>query len=146
LVLEVRASAESSDLTAVGPALDRLHDLGVRASLARVGALDTTVDALRVLPIEMAVLDGTLTQPLPETASAARTRIMLNALLGALRELDIAVIASDVDDERTVDRASQLGCTLAVGRTFGDWRPDPLRPIRDGPPGRPPDPAQVITI
>ncbi|WP_312628203.1 EAL domain-containing protein [Pseudofrankia sp. BMG5.37] len=140
LVLEVRATAHSSDLMAAAPTVGRLRDLGVRISLAEVGAPDTGVDALRVLPMDIAVLDTAVTGPLGETRDDVRTTVMLTSLLDAFRQLGVVVTAGGVNDERADERATRLGCILGIGRLFGDWQADPPRLARGRPPGRRPDP------
>lgn len=125
LILELSATARTADLITAVPTLDQLRELGVRIALAQLGAPDTTVDALRVLPLDLVVLDGRLTRPVSGDREDHRTAVLLSALLGGLHKLGTTTVATGVDDQPAADRARRLGCALAIGQTFGDWRADP---------------------
>ncbi|ADP84440.1 diguanylate cyclase/phosphodiesterase [Pseudofrankia inefficax] len=124
LVVELSATTRTRELRTAAPTLRHLRRLGVRISLTRLGAPDTTLDALHLLPLDLAVLDTSLTHPPSSTEEGRRADLVLTALLDLLRGLGVA-LAATVDNARAAHRAHQLGCAFATGPPFGDWQPDP---------------------
>ncbi|OHV35294.1 GGDEF domain-containing protein [Pseudofrankia sp. EUN1h] len=139
LVLELVGTSRTPDLHATARSLGRLHDLGVRISLARVGTTDTAPDALRILPVDMIVLHESLIAALTGTRHEPATAALSHGYLTAALRLGLTVIADGVADESTAARVHGIGCRQAAGRLFGDWHPErsgglaAIRPRRQSP-------------
>ncbi|WP_131804078.1 diguanylate cyclase [Pseudofrankia sp. BMG5.36] len=138
LVLKLAGTSRAPDLHTTARALRRLHDLGVRISLAEVGTTDTIPDALRILPIDMVVLHESLIAALSGTLYDPATAALSHAYLTAALRLGLTTIADGVADECTAACAHDIGCRQASGRLFGDWHPErPGVPAETRPRGQP---------
>ncbi|MBL7624143.1 bifunctional diguanylate cyclase/phosphodiesterase, partial [Frankia sp. AgB1.8] len=122
LVLGVEATSQAPDLAAAARELEHLRALGMSISLAHLGRYDTSLSALRVLPADIVVLDSSFTEVVVGSRHEPRTAVLLNALLTAVRQLGLTVVAAGVNDEAAAARVRELGCALASGHLFGGVR------------------------
>ncbi|WP_256789457.1 EAL domain-containing protein [Frankia sp. AvcI1] len=125
LVLDIRGTGRDRDLDATAAVLTRLHRAGVRISLAEVGSADTTVDSLRLLPVDLITLHPAYTALWVDRSTQYRLRILTDAFLATVIDLGIEVIADGVDSRSTARRLLERGCHLATGDIVDNRAPPP---------------------
>jgi len=94
------------------PALERLHDLGVRLSVDDFGTGYSSLSYLRRLPIDEVKIDKSFVLSMstdPGTSTIARSIIDLAHGLG------LRVVAEGVEDELTRDLLTKMGCDFLQG-------------------------------
>lgn len=102
--------------------LAALRDSGVSIALDDFGAGQTSLAALRRLPLSAVKLDRSLVRGLPagtEDAAVAR------AIIGTAHALGLAVIAEGVETEAQRRFLAEAGCDEAQGHLFGGAMPAP---------------------
>ena len=107
--------------------LAALRDTGVSIALDDFGAGQTSLAALRRLPLSSVKLDRSLVRGLPDgTEDAALAR----AIITAAHALGLAVIAEGVETESQRRFLAEAGCDEAQGHLFGGAVPAvALRPL-----------------
>ncbi|KQC36230.1 diguanylate cyclase domain-containing protein [Frankia sp. ACN1ag] len=130
LVLDIRGTSRDRDPDTTAEVLTRLHRAGVRISLAEVGSADTTVDSLRLLPVDMITLHPAYTALWVDRSTPDRLRILTDAFLATVIDLGIEVIADGVDTRSTARRLLERGCHLATGDIVDNRSPPPATAAR----------------
>ena len=129
LVLEVREKPALRDLARPKAFLCAAKKMGVRIALDDFGAGDSSIVALRQLPIDVVKLDRSLLA----IGDDALAEPYLRALVELISGLGIRVVAEGVENESMLAKLQGLGVGYAQGYLFG--RPLPLRSVLEEPPG-----------
>ncbi|MCM3920902.1 EAL domain-containing protein [Frankia sp. AiPs1] len=138
LVVEITETSRIDDLHGAREVLDEVRALGVAVALDDVGAGNSTLAAMHLLPVDVVKLDRTLLEPPQDGGRAAamrRSMIILAHALGAI------VVAEGIEREGQIAELEELGCELGQGYFFARPGPLPLSPIRPWPPAGGPLPG-----
>ena len=115
LCLEVTETALIEDARPMLPALRELKNLGVRIAIDDFGAGSSSFGLLRMLPLDLIKVDRVFIQGIVERPD---DRAITAAVISLAEELDIAVIAEGVEDERQHRELIELGCRFAQGYLY----------------------------
>jgi EAL domain-containing protein (putative c-di-GMP-specific phosphodiesterase class I) len=121
LMLEIPHDVSLRDHASALSGLVTLHDLGVRIALDNYGTGSATLANLRQPTIDVIKLD----QSFVTNLLGIRNRRILNAVIGLANDLGTLLIATQVDDHRTLDDLVTLGCRHGQGILFA-----PAVPLR----------------
>ena len=80
------------------------------------GAGAAAFQYLRALEVDVVKIDGVYVR---EALTKPRGKAFLKAMVGLCRDLDIAVVAEMVEDEKTVTFVRECGVQFAQGHLFG---------------------------
>lgn len=105
------------------PALDRLHEMGVRLSVDDFGTGYSSLAYLRRLPVQEIKIDLRFVQGM---ATDADDRAIVEAILGLARHFAIDVVAEGIEAHQTVEQLRELDCEAGQGYYFSR----PLPPDR----------------
>ncbi|RRR99167.1 putative bifunctional diguanylate cyclase/phosphodiesterase [Glycomyces terrestris] len=105
------------------PALDRLHEMGVRLSVDDFGAGYSSLAYLRRLPVQEIKIDLRFVQGM---ATDDDDRAIVEAVLGLARHFAIDVVAEGIESHQTVEQLRELHCEAGQGYYFSR----PLPPDR----------------
>lgn len=111
LELVVTESQLMADVTHVRGVLDKLSRLGVRLVLGDFGAGQSSLSHLKHLPVNALSLAPTLVR---EAVSAGQQPV-LKAVIDMAHSLNLAVIASPVEQPAQLRLLKNLGCDIAQG-------------------------------
>ncbi|WP_197024660.1 EAL domain-containing protein [Cellulomonas sp. KRMCY2] len=112
LVLEITESVIMTDVDHAHRVMAALHDLGIRLHIDDFGTGQSSLHALRTLPVDALKIDGSFIRELTEID---RTAELVGVILTMGRALGLEVIAECVETREQADRLSALGCTDAQG-------------------------------
>jgi len=122
LYLEVTESFLIKDTERIAPALQRLRDLGVKIAIDDFGGGSSSLSYLSVLPVDVIKIDRLFIDGLPASSD---DRAIVSAVLSLAEELDIAVIAEGVENDRQHWELRELGCRLGQGYLYSKPKPAP---------------------
>ena len=135
LEIEITEHALIQDLAQARAVLDKVRDLGVSLALDDFGTGFSSLHHLRELPFDKLKIDRSLLRGLDTDHDSAR---FVAAIVVLGQALGLEVTAEGVEDEATLARVRELGCTYAQGYLFG--RPAPAATVfRIAPSMRAPD-------
>ncbi|MDA1366876.1 EAL domain-containing protein [Glycomyces algeriensis] len=97
------------------PALDRLHEMGVRLSVDDFGTGYSSLAYLRRLPVQEIKIDLRFVQGM---ATDADDRAIVEAVLGLARHFAIDVVAEGIEAHQTVEQLRELQCEAGQGYYF----------------------------
>ncbi|MDN3240939.1 putative bifunctional diguanylate cyclase/phosphodiesterase [Glycomyces tritici] len=97
------------------PALDRLHEMGVRLSVDDFGTGYSSLAYLRRLPVQEIKIDLRFVQGM---ATDADDRAIVEAVLGLARHFAIDVVAEGIEAHQTVEQLRGLQCEAGQGYYF----------------------------
>jgi diguanylate cyclase (GGDEF)-like protein len=97
------------------PALDRLHEMGVRLSVDDFGTGYSSLAYLRRLPVQEIKIDLRFVQGM---ATDADDRAIVEAVLGLARHFAIDVVAEGIEAHQTVEQLRELDCEAGQGYYF----------------------------
>jgi diguanylate cyclase (GGDEF)-like protein len=120
LYVEVTESSLIDDAGRIAPALQILRDLGVKIAIDDFGGGSSSLSYLSVLPVDVIKIDRLFIDGLPESSD---DRAIVAAVLSLAEELDLAVIAEGVENDRQHWELRELGCRLGQGFLYS--RPKP---------------------
>jgi diguanylate cyclase (GGDEF)-like protein len=115
LTIEITETPRSTDLAVAGAILTELVARGVQIALDDVGAGHTTLEALRILPLQLIKLDRTLVCP----TSHGRDAAVRDGILAIAASLRIAVVAKGVETLDQLAEVNATACRYGQGRVFG---------------------------
>jgi diguanylate cyclase (GGDEF)-like protein len=126
LELEITESALIEDLQRTLDTLRRIKALGVSIAMDDFGTGYSSLSTLQAFPFDKLKIDKSFVDKI---GSRQQASVIVTAVLGLGRSLDIPVLAEGVENE--VQRAflTSEACQQAQGYLFG--RPQPLSAIRD---------------
>ncbi|MBI5106413.1 MAG: EAL domain-containing protein [Solirubrobacterales bacterium] len=124
LTVEITESAAMSDPLRVEPALQELHDAGVRIAVDDFGAGYSSLTRLRRLPVQVLKIDRSFLQGVPEDGEAAA---IVTAIVELAAALGMEAVAEGVETEAQREFLIGIGCPLAQGFLLG--RPAPAADV-----------------
>ena len=92
--------------------LERLHKLGCKLALDDFGTSYSTLAYLRRLPLDELKIDKSFTMGMAADASDA---LIVRSTIELAHKLGLAVIATGVEDEATLNQLRELGCDAVQG-------------------------------
>ena len=116
LWFEITESAKIKDLEATNDLIQILRKAGHAVCLDDFGAGATAYQYLRALKVDVVKIDGVYVR---EALTAPKGKTFLESMAGLCRELDIAVVAEMVEDERTAAFVRECGIQYGQGYHFG---------------------------
>jgi diguanylate cyclase (GGDEF)-like protein len=120
LVLEITESS-ILDIDVARPAIERLHQIGVRIAIDDFGTGYSALSYLAQLPVDFLKIDRSFVAALehagPEEAIAA-------AIVDLARRLDLTTIAEGIETSSQLRRLASLGCDLGQGYHIARPAPD----------------------
>lgn len=119
LVLEITESRPIVELGATIATIHRLRSLGVRIAADDFGAGNTSIRALRALPLDIVKIDQVFTQNLQDPLD----RDLLAIVLQAARHLQLDVVLEGIETEDDWAIAKTLDIDLFQGYLFGHPQP-----------------------
>jgi diguanylate cyclase (GGDEF)-like protein/PAS domain S-box-containing protein len=126
LKLELTESALMADPTQALQVLTALCELGVRIAIDDFGTGYSSLGYLKRLPAHELKIDRTFVADMAETE---RDHVIVRSTIDLGHNLGLAAVAEGVEDQRTLDLLSGLGCDLAQG--FFLSRPLPADKVAD---------------
>ena len=113
--IEITETAHIEDLKSTEYVLRALKTLGVGLWLDDFGTDHSAIDHLLCFPIDGLKLPGTFVRPLP---SEKRCRAIARNLIRLAHDLDLAVIAEEVEHQDQLDFLLEQGCEYVQGFLF----------------------------
>jgi EAL domain-containing protein (putative c-di-GMP-specific phosphodiesterase class I) len=104
-----------NDTQTVRNVLCELKDAGVNIALDDFGTGFSSLSHLRDFPIDKVKIDKSFVQTL---AQDHQTRLIVQALIGMARNMDIDVVAEGVETDEQRTLLMQMGCKLGQGFLF----------------------------
>jgi diguanylate cyclase (GGDEF)-like protein/PAS domain S-box-containing protein len=120
LYIEVTESSLIEDAGRIAPALQLLRELGVKIAIDDFGGGSSSLSYLSVLPVDVIKIDRLFIDGLPDSSD---DRAIVSAVLSLAQELDLAVIAEGVENDRQHWELQEMGCTLGQGFLYAKPRP-----------------------
>ncbi|WP_261554637.1 putative bifunctional diguanylate cyclase/phosphodiesterase, partial [Frankia tisae] len=127
LVVEITETSRIDDLQGAREVLDEVRALGVAVALDDVGAGNSTLAAMHLLPVDVVKLDRTLLEP-PQ--DGGRVTAMRRSMITLAHALGAVVVAEGIEHEGQIAELEELGCELGQGYLFARPAPLPLAPTR----------------
>ncbi len=116
LEVEVTESAFIADIDQAIRVLDRLADIGVRATIDDFGTGYSSLSYLRRLPVRAVKIDRAFVDSLGEDANA---RLIAEAIVSLGRTLKLETVAEGIETEEQAAFLRGIGCDLAQGFLYG---------------------------
>jgi diguanylate cyclase (GGDEF)-like protein/PAS domain S-box-containing protein len=120
LEIEITENALIDDSRVVRSVLEGLRALGLTVALDDFGTGFSSLYHLRELPFDKVKIDKSFMRALDTDAESAR---YVAAIIGLCHALGLDMTAEGIEDEPTMQRLRELGCTYGQGYLFG--RPVP---------------------
>lgn len=120
--LEITETAPLLDPSGTAAVVRQLQSLGVSVAIDDLASGYSTLGSLRWLPVDVVKVDRTLIAGIDADIRAA---IILSAIVTVARELDIALVAEGVENDREAAVLLSLGCNHAQGNYLGRPMPGP---------------------
>ncbi|GBC86408.1 Putative cyclic-di-GMP phosphodiesterase YlaB [bacterium HR12] len=128
IVLELTEHERVTDYAALGSALQRLRELGVRVAIDDAGAGFASLRHILDVRPDIVKLDVTLTRGI-DTDHARRALAV--ALISFAEEMRITIVAEGIETDEELRALRELGVRFGQGYHLG--RPGPLRAEAPGP-------------
>jgi len=112
LTLEITESSVMNDFDTALAALQQLHDLGVRLSVDDFGTGYSSLAYLQRLPVHEVKIDKSFVIPMSVSPSAAA---IVRAIVDLAHNLGLSVVAEGVEDERSRQALTMMGCDSMQG-------------------------------
>jgi diguanylate cyclase (GGDEF)-like protein/PAS domain S-box-containing protein len=119
LYVEVTESSLIEDAGRIAPALQVLRDLGVKIAIDDFGGGSSSLSYLSVLPVDLIKVDRLFIDGLPDSSD---DRAIVSAVLSLAAELDLAVVAEGVENDRQHWALQEMGCRLGQGFLYAKPR------------------------
>lgn len=119
LELELLESVLVDDVERVVEIMRSMKNLGLRISLDDFGAVYSSLNQLRYLPVDNLRIDKTL---IHEIVADEPSRAIVTSIISLAKSLDIGVIAEGVENEGQLQLLNEWGCEEAQGFLFGPSR------------------------
>jgi EAL domain-containing protein (putative c-di-GMP-specific phosphodiesterase class I) len=113
--IEITETAQIEDPAATADVLVALKELGVSIWLDDFGTGHSSIDHLQLFPLDGIKLPGAFIKPLPD---GDRSRIITRNLIQLAHDLDLPVIAEEVERQEQLDYLLELGCEYIQGFLF----------------------------
>jgi diguanylate cyclase (GGDEF)-like protein/PAS domain S-box-containing protein len=119
LYVEVTESSLIEEAGKIAPALQVLRDLGVKIAIDDFGGGSSSLSYLSVLPVDLIKIDRLFIDGLPDSSD---DRAIVSAVLSLAEELDLAVVAEGVENDRQHWELQGMGCRLGQGFLYAKPR------------------------
>jgi len=116
LEVEITENALIHDSKMARGVLDGLRAMGLTVSLDDFGTGYSSLYHLRELPFDKVKIDKSFMRALATDAESAR---YVGAIIGLCHALGLEMTAEGIEDEPTLRRLRELGCTYGQGYLFG---------------------------
>jgi EAL domain-containing protein (putative c-di-GMP-specific phosphodiesterase class I) len=116
LTLELGETAALEHRDAVGDAIRRLRNLGVKFSLDNFGVGPSSFTNLHLMPYDRLKIDRSLISNMSDTG---RGRDIVQAIIGLAHNLSMEVVAEGVETPGQAAQLSKLWCEYSQGYLFG---------------------------
>ena len=126
LVIEVTETAAARGGTSVGSFFSGLRGHGFGVAVDDFGSGNTSLKALRDVPIDFLKIDGSLIRELP---SSPRDQEYVRAFSVVAHATDIAMVAEHVEDGETMGLLAEYGVEYAQGYHLGRPEEFPAEPV-----------------
>jgi diguanylate cyclase (GGDEF)-like protein len=120
LTLEVTETTIMRDMPAACERLEEIKALGVRVAIDDFGTGYASLSHLQRMPVDILKIDRSFVAALHD---GARSRELLQAILGVGRALSLAVVAEGVEDNDQLSVLEEMGCEMAQGFLLGEPSP-----------------------
>ncbi|GLY02867.1 bifunctional diguanylate cyclase/phosphodiesterase [Actinoplanes sp. NBRC 101535] len=120
LCIEITEHTVMSDPTTTIDALNRLRELGVKASIDDFGTGYSSLSYLKLLPVDELKIDRSFVADMVTDSSS---HALVASAVDLAHNLGLAVVAEGVEDPATAAALAELGCDTAQGYHFA--RPVP---------------------
>ncbi|MCU1431701.1 MAG: Sensory box/GGDEF family protein, partial [Actinotalea sp.] len=120
LVLEITESVIMADPAAAREVMTALHAMGIKLHVDDFGTGQSSLNALRTLPVDALKIDGSFIR---ELVATERTRELVGVILYMGKVLGLDVIAECVETPEQADRLQAMGCANAQGWLYGKALP-----------------------
>jgi diguanylate cyclase (GGDEF)-like protein len=124
LTLEVTETTIMRDMPAACERLEEIKALGVRVAIDDFGTGYASLSHLQRMPVDILKIDRSFVAALHD---GARSRELLQAILGVGRALSLAVVAEGVEDNDQLSVLEEMGCEMAQGFLMG--KPSPAQTV-----------------
>jgi diguanylate cyclase (GGDEF)-like protein len=122
LRVEVTENAVMTDVDRATVVLARLHHLGVQLALDDFGTGHSSLQRLKLLPVDELKIDRSFVMSMEEDH---RDAAIVQAAVGLGRRLGLRVVAEGVETERARNRLAELGCDVLQGYIVSRPLPEP---------------------
>jgi diguanylate cyclase (GGDEF)-like protein/PAS domain S-box-containing protein len=112
LILEITESVIVNEPEAAREKLTELQRAGIRVHIDDFGTGQSSLHALRTLPVDALKIDGSF---IAELVQVARTDALVRTIIAMGESLGIDVIAECVETEQQAARLREMGCGSAQG-------------------------------
>lgn len=119
LCLEITETSLLRDTSPIHSTLGRLKALGVRIALDDFGSGSSSLELLRLLPIDLIKIDRIFINGIGEDSN---DRAIVAAVISLAGALGLSVIAEGVETERQRDELRELGAGFAQGFLYSPAR------------------------
>jgi diguanylate cyclase (GGDEF)-like protein/PAS domain S-box-containing protein len=117
LMLELTENALMRDTKEAAAALEELKALGVRLQVDDFGVGFSSLNRIKVLPIDAIKIDASFVRSIEQDAVIATTIIALTRCMG------LGVVAESVETQAQADKLLALGCEVMQGHLYGAAMP-----------------------
>lgn len=124
--LEVTESALENDMATIVPLIHSIKKLGFKVSLDDFGSGFSSLNTLRLLPIDVLKIDRAFLQ---ESGSSARSKTIITNVVNMAKEMDIVVVCEGVETKDQLDFLRQTGCDIIQGFYYS--KPIPYQEFLD---------------
>ncbi|WP_197520432.1 putative bifunctional diguanylate cyclase/phosphodiesterase [Paraburkholderia tropica] len=119
LTVELTESALLDDLENVGAVTRALRSRGIKVTLDDFGTGLSSLSHLRQIGFDAVKIDASLIKELGKSAGGPDGRVVVTAIIGLARSLNIDTIAEGVEDAETASLVRSASCSLGQGFFFG---------------------------
>jgi diguanylate cyclase (GGDEF)-like protein/PAS domain S-box-containing protein len=120
LAIEITESVIMAEPTEARAIMDALHGLGLRLHIDNFGSGHSSLNVLRVFPVDGLKIDGSFVRELgvvAETTALVRTVVSMGDALG------VDVVAECVETTQQADELRTMGCTAVQGWLYAEAQP-----------------------
>jgi EAL domain-containing protein (putative c-di-GMP-specific phosphodiesterase class I) len=122
IMFEITESAAIQDLDLVSKYVSHLRSSGYKVCLDDFGAGAAAFQYLQKLPVDYVKIDGQYTR---RVAGSERDRLLLKNLANMCKDLGIAVIAEQIEEQEQAEIMRDMGIVLGQGFLFAKPSPKP---------------------
>ena len=120
LILEITESVVMDQPDAARQIMTDLHAAGIQLHIDDFGTGQSSLHALRTLPVDAVKIDGSF---ISELVEVSRTAALVRTIIAMGEALDIDVIAECVETPQQEDRLRDMGCGSAQGWLYAKAMP-----------------------
>ena len=135
LLLEITESLLLRDADQVWADLRELRELGVRIAIDDFGTGYSSLSYLREMPVDVLKIDKSF---IDDVVGSEQQRALVDGIVTLARNLDLAVVAEGIEDDRQWAALAAMGCPYGQGYHFSE----PVGPAQIV--ARRPDPASLV--